>query len=1030
MPSQKGKGCPVSQRCQAASKSDDATLAQKRVYWRNKKREQRARLSEKRSKSTQDGQQEHQAYVYVSPGVNARLSDRLASSSLSKDVSCSYLSKSGKTGEQSPTKPPENQEWSQTMTVSKVLQPTHSSVSARAADDVTVKYPGLAKSCGSQLNTSLSVPQVRVTRITSNCSTKTEPKPCGSMQSSSEAEVKLNVPRVSLIGVTADTSHGSSNCPVFGETAVQRAHATPQSGTKSALVTNKRASGFGMTPVSMESEEERAAKRREQWRIKKREQRAKLAKARERPQSRDRTFQGLTAQKTRVVANSALLTSQSYFGSTGPKQTAVQVKVPYTAPRLEADKLRSRLAVTNLQTNLKKEQSPQQHTMENTAIATFDVTQGKTSPESQIKPIHFHHRSNISQGIASCKMPRQRPAETHKSFLNQRNLRSKPPSTAAMFRTRAMPKMDPNDTPEQILAKRREYWRNKKREQRAKLSLEKKIRLKEKDSLTRRVKRYQQILEEMRKARALVQSTERVPLLANEAIGGFIEEDGTLTVNIPESQEEKLHALSKTSNWGGVSPTRVNPLSLPALSSQGKLGFSPAVQTFNKTSKRLNVKTWSDIAITANSGSKSRKSSQQLTLTHFQSPHNEPLSAGSKFGGCVMKMNISNHKQSLSALSGGTKLTEEERTAKKREYWRTKKREQRAARAFRLKQSVFQARSTVALLRRKAQTPESPKTERLSTNLAICEEKEHFPNNTVPDILYANEIKQEDESAPASDLNSLPVQAICPDIKLPTTPPAPPVPQLESEPQPSLNADSQATTLLVVASMKKLLEESLSTVSESQTQEAGGAFEAARDTSEQDKKPVLSTVYCENNEKALVAACVPSKMESLQLDSDILKGKDLPTPPLKDLSQIREAVQSLSTSGEPPHSLCDQSSQTSSTPFVSTASSRRTQRSHSKNWADQNHSFDEPPKLHHITTEAVDPPQLDQQSLCHNSHVPLAERYRTTMRHTSSSSLQKKREYWKLMKRQQRAKLKARQKELLSRNTKVSQYSQSLEAGC
>ncbi|MEQ2231749.1 hypothetical protein ILYODFUR_003860 [Ilyodon furcidens] len=1054
MPSQKGKGRPAYHRYRPASEYDDATLAQKREYWRNKKREQRARVSEQRRKSTQHSREEKLSFMYVSAGVNASLSDPLSSPSLSNDVSFSSLSNSGKTTDHSSTKATKKQEWHQKMTVSKVLrtlQPTSCSLSTTAAEGgtVTVKCPTAksvnelvtsAKSSGTQLNSSSSVPPVRITRFTSNSSTKTEPKPCGSMQGSSvpktpsEAQVALNEHQVLPNNVNTDTMHTSFCGPVSSKTEGQRTHTTPQSGTTSALVTIKRATGFGVTPAPMESEEERAAKRREHWRVKKREQRAKLAaqitKARERTLSRDRTFQGLTAQKTRLVANPALSNSQPFLRGAGQKQTPVRVKVPYTTATLETNKQQSGLAVTNLQTDQINVQNPHGRKMEETAF-TIVTTQVKKPAESHRKLICVHH-SNITQEIASCKTSRQRPTETQKNFLHQRNLRSKPFLTATVFSARGMPKMDPNDTPEQIIAKRREYWRNKKREQRAKLSLEKKIRLKEKDSLTRRVKRYQQILEEMRKARVLAQSTERGPTLANEAIGGFIKEDGTVTVNIPQSQKyqntagdksvEKLHAVSKNivmqpqsqtnMNWRNVAPRRVNQRSH---SSQGKVAFSLAVRTVNKTSKLLTVTPQSDLDITTSSSSKSNKSVQQLTLTHLQSPQNAASPTGSNFGGCVMKMNISSRKPTLSVLSVGQKLTEEERMAKKREYWRTKKREQRAARAFRLKHSIFQARTSAAVLIRKAQTQESSNTVQPSTNFTHCTEKaQYFLSNNVPAIPHANEIKQEGESVPATDLNSLPDQAICLDIKPPTSPPAPPVPQPEL--QPSLNADSQATTLLAVASMKKLLEESLCTVTENQVKQVGLVIETTEDASKQYIEPILSQLYCEKDNKALVGACLTSHTKTLESDSDVLKGKDLPNPQLKDLSQNSEAVPSLSTSGEVVHSPCDQSCQTPSMAFNSTASSCRTQRSYSKYRAHQNCCSYEPPQLQNITTTCLDPSQLhhlDQQSQCHNSHTPSTETYRSSMtRQSSSSSLEKKREYWKLMKRQQRARLKTRQKDL------------------
>lgn len=1051
MPSQKGKSWRASHRYRPASEYDDATLAQKREYWRNKKREQRARLSEQRKKSTQDCREEKLSYMLVSAGVDANLSNPLAALSstlLGNNVSNSYLSKSDKTAEHNSTKSPKKQELHEAMTVSKVLcnsQPTSVSISATATEShsITVKNPAtkslnnlntFSKSGGTQLSISSSVPPSRETHIPSSSSMKAEPKPCGSMQASSifntssKAQVESKGPQVLPTGVTTDAIHASLCGPVFNKTKGQRTHTTPQSGTKCALVTIERATGFGVTPAPLDSEEERAAKRREHWRIKKREQRAKLAakisKVREGPQNGD----GLIAQKTRLVARSALLTSQPFLRRTGQKSTPCRARVPYTAARSDIN-LQSGLAVSHLQTDLMKVHHPHGNKTEETVITAFDTTPGSKTVESLRKLTDMHH-SNITQGTALHKTRRQRSTETQKIFLNQRNLRMKPHLTATGFCDRSMPKTDPNDTPEQIIAKRREYWRNKKREQRAKLSLEKKIRLKEKDSLTRRVKRYQQILEEMRKARTLAQSGDRSPTLASEAIGGFIKEDGTLTVNISPSQkyqstvgdksEEILHAISENTvmqphsrsamNWRSVAPCRGNhQRSSPIHSSRGKAPIS----LNHKTSKILTVKPQSDLDITI-SGSNTSKSVHQLTLTHLQSLQNAASSTGSKFGGCALRMNVLRRQPSLSGLSVGPKLTEEERMVKKREYWRTKKREQRAARASRLKHSVFQVRTSSTSLRRKAQTQESPNTFQPSTNISNCtEQAQPFPENTVTDIPHANEIKQEGESVPAADLNSPANLAICSDIKPPTSPPAPP--------EPSLHADSQATTLLAVASMKKLLEESLSTVSENHIEQVDVATETSQEASEEDIKPVLTQYHCEKNAEGLVAACLTSQIKSLPSDNDVLEGKDLPNPQLNDLAQISEAVPSLTTSSEVVHSTCDQSSQLSSTPFISTASTCRTQKTSCNNWAHQNCTSDmTPPKLHHITTKSLEPPQ-DQQSQCDTSFEPSAERYRSSMtRKSSLSSLQKKREYWKLMKRQQRARLKAREKELLSKNSQTT----------
>ncbi|KAK5876202.1 hypothetical protein CesoFtcFv8_027197 [Champsocephalus esox] len=123
-------------------------------------------------------------------------------------------------------------------------------------------------------------------------------------------------------------------------------------------------------------------------------------------------------------------------------------------------------------------------------------------------------------------------------------------------------------------------------------------------------------------------------------------------------------------------------------------------------------------------------------------------------------MTVSSSAVSLSALSLDPALTEEERMAKKREYWRIKKREQRAAR---LKQGVLHARATAAVQRRRAQRQAAETT-------ASHGNAPSLPDSSAPLTPHANEIKQESEPVPAVDLNPQPEHAICPKISPPTSP--------------------------------------------------------------------------------------------------------------------------------------------------------------------------------------------------------------------------------------------------------------------
>ncbi|XP_037537619.1 uncharacterized protein LOC119414588 [Nematolebias whitei] len=999
MPAAKGKGHPTFQRYRPASEYDDATLAQKREYWRNKKREQRARLSEQIQKPRQDRRKEKIPYLYVSAGVNTSLSDSALSPSFrSNDDLYNCPSKTENTVEtrSTDTATSRREDWPETNnnTVLCNSQPTSCSVVAPTDKEGAVLMKCQTRMSANSVATSLtssrtrpsigsSVPVVRLTKITDGSSIKTEPQPCASMQSKLDSKTQLKDQILLPIQLTAlpsevatdTTSHSPVSSKTKGKTT------GPESGTKSALITERKAKGVGSVQLSLESEEEKAAKRREHWRIKKREQRAKLAKVKERIQNRDMMSQKLTAHKMGLVASS-VLPSQLVLRAASQKQCAVRVKVPYLTIRQETTKLQDGLASvagTNLQINQVKAQNYHKNRIAQTSVTAFDVNSVKKPVEPQ-RNLSFVNPC-VPRGIARCKTPRQRFIDAQKNFMNQRNLRYRPPTIASLFPTMGMPKIDPNDTPEQIIAKRREYWRVKKREQRAKLSFEMKTRVREKDALIRRVTRYQQILAEMRKTRALAQATGSDLNPASETIGGFIKEDGTLTANIPKGlKSQNTVGFSKAitvmqehhrtnMKTRGVDPITVNQLRPPHHSFP---------LTDNKTPRLLLIKPQSQINTPT-------VESTQLATKSFQNAESKPES---DYNGCVMKMAVSSHVPLLASQDQG--LTEEERMAKKREYWRIKKREQRAARAVRLKLSVLQARTSSALLRRKVQRQELATTVQMNRSRRKCTgnaEDLNHTTTTVPDMPHVNEIKQESSALSEADLNSPPQQGVCPYIKPPTFTTAPPAQQPESDS--SLSTDSQATTLLAVASMKKLLEESLSTVTECQTKEIK-RWEPGSDVSEQ--KETLSSSL--NNSPKII---------------DTL-------PPHPTCSEVEHSTGELS-SQTPPNFTLDLSLEASNNP----ASPPKTRRFCSKETTHQNYCSSEPPKLHHIPDLSPEHSEPQQQFCEQQSGVP--EQYQnnnmvSTPRschvvagHSGLTSLQKKREYWKLMKRQQRARLRAQQKE-------------------
>ncbi|XP_029382188.1 uncharacterized protein LOC115058806 [Echeneis naucrates] len=1074
MPTAKGKGGSSSHRYRPASEYDDTTLAQKREYWRTKKREQRARLSERRGKPTQDRRTEKLLHLTAPAAVNSSVSCSFATPSfrmqsnhdMYKPANVSSASQSGNTvGDRSPEATQHQKaECLQTMELNKVsLQlPASCSMSAEAAGGntatLTSRSAGDAVSraltsptpSGNQINSSSSVPPVRVTRITNGSSAKTAPQPCVSMQGTSvpkmqqEAQVALCIqPKLT----TQEILVSSPCCPVSIKTEGKAANRTPQSTAKSALGTTQRAKGIGNSHPTMESEEERAAKRREHWRIKKREQRAKLAariaKARERTQAVEVVVQRQTAQKTGLESSPVLqhFSSQPFLKAAGQRQGPIRVKASLTPAKRVNNKLQSGaagLTAVNLQMNQIQNPHESRTTQTTTAPNSIFV---KKSGESLRKFPSYVHLSNVTRGFARCKTPRQKFIEAQKNFMNQRIIRCKSLLPTVVCGSRIIPRIDPNLTTEQIIAKRREYWRIKKREQRAKLSMEVRARLKEKDSLMRRVKRYQRILEDMRKARAMTQAAGSTLTHASETIGGFIKEDGTLTINIPQDppgphpapqKTQERHAGSnhiqitqpqQQSNTKRRGSTAVKLDQPPTVfhPAQVKLSLPLSGQLANKSARLLSVRPRIQLERTTvpNSHSSPIPAVGQLTLTHPQTPQNTVSggsTAGSHLSGCVMKMTVSTSAPSIPTLSLDPELTEEERMAKKREYWRIKKREQRAARAARLKQGSLQARANAVLQRRKAhrQLAVSP----LPVSRILTSHTGSTPpltKNSVPVTPNSNDIKQENESIPTVDLNSEPDHAICPDIKPPTSPPPSPSPVSQPESDAALSADSQATTLLAVASMKKLLEESLSTVGECKSEETDIKTEITEELSDSEITPNLPQLFFEKDDVDPIAADLTLQIKSWQPDTDILMHKGLPsqeTPP--PLSASSEVVL---------HPTCDHSSQTSSNVILSPpipasdgpSSLRRAQRLRNKKGSLPNCRSPEPPRLHHLPMDQFQQ-HIDQQSRVQeqrqNRNLPSAQRQCSVGTSQSSwSSLQQKREYWKLMKRQQRARLKARQKQ-------------------
>ncbi|XP_046904941.1 uncharacterized protein si:dkey-28a3.2 [Hypomesus transpacificus] len=1087
-----GAGSPRSQRYRPAAEFDDATLAQKREYWRTKKREQRAKLSERRGKPISNTLNSNASHTRVVAGPPLLNSD---GSYQTEVANASGLPVRGKGDAEHTDTACQNQKerWFQRIKLNKVLPqfPASNPGPDNQPPGAAVNRPVMsAKSNGALLNHASSVPQVRVTTLPSvsaprqlqgGTRTLNGSSPGGSTQQNlatrgasgpnvlnkNPATVHIQ-PRLLKANVTTGTNMGTSHfASVLMNRPVERgANATQLVGKKTILGVAFRDKG-----MSEKTEEERAAKRREQWRIKKREQRAKQAakvatarektpnvvpqKARqfvkvvlERPSTvlnREGQWQCFGRARTPLTTAGRLLKNAKAVAASNavPRHASVTIKK-------EASDLPSGLAKITTTTNNVNRQSVQvkvktppevQTTAHTAASASTGHNRAGGDPSRRLGGhVTFSH---INRGMVRSRTPRQRFIEIQRTFLGQRNIKARSPSLSTAFIPSRPPREDPFETPEQKAARRREYWRVKKREQRAKLTVEVKAKMKEKDALTRRVKRYQSILQDMRKARAagcysLSQPIGSSHASASETIGGFIKEDGTVTIphmTLKTSEKpEGGESQNASRNVPLGSQMRAHPPPPPLRPAQVKVSCPPLGLSVTKPPRLLSIRPRTDLQTPVKNPTGTHtfvvQPTTQITLSHPQNVLNAfPTVSlmGAKPASCVMQMAVTSSRPIAAPPNPGPELSEEERMAKKREYWRVKKREQRAARAARLKQGLGHGRASITLQRRRNQRPK-PVRRIAVTNTKLNIQSPANTSSSTP--TKKTTIKQEMISGNDPILKSEQTASV--DVK---PPPSSLLPTQEAQPEsdPALSADSQATTLLAVASMKKLLEESLSNVTESKSQQTDELNKPlpcktepqtyiTEDGSELEMKPripLLSLGDEEEEEKGSTAG-------DLALGDKCCQANPVTPPSCQANTSPPNPDVKVSPSSRDPHPLNPSCTETSSLcippntlpsrealPHAATCTSgnpqppfpRRAQRLRDKK-AGQHHCCSpdpsEPPKLHH-------PPLLQEQHTSKQEHGGKQQSPLSVPE--QSSSLQKKREYWRLMKRQQRARSKARQRE-------------------
>lgn len=726
----------------------------------------------------------------------------------------------------------------------------------------------------------------------------------------------------------------SPDAPVVAHPEDRVINPTLQTGTKcSALIVAQRAKGVDKCQPLLLGAEESAAKRREHWRIKKREQRAKLAaRLKRREVTPGVALQRQTAPQMGLTDGMGLqvLKPKPLLRAGGFKQ----------CPDDKLQLVGEGLAPVYSQSGRIKAAKSNGESITQVPIAT-DVSLRKKGA-SQRKLPSCADLSNVLSGVAPYRTSRQRFAEAQKNLMSQRNTRRK----TALHRS--VSKTEPGSTYEQIIAKQREYWRLKKREQRAKLSFMGKVRLKE--NYSRTLKLHQHFQED--KAR-LGNARIAVP----ETIGGFIKEDGTVSVNVPAQSTGACAGKEEHHVWAGTSfnktPHQSHTSMAPVQANHSPSPLRPpqVKVTVKRPQCRLSARAANEPKRTEVSH---LHSAVQTVGTFIINPLT-PQNGGLKLGDCVLKMTVSNSASLAPAVEA--ELTEKERIARKREYWRLKKREQRAACAARGKRSSLQVRTV---------SEKKSALEQLSLTVNRPCESLNFPDNSMQEMPNRSQIKEESESL---GRYSQIVKATSDSIKLPTSNPA-------SKPEPDLALGPEPD--LALGPDKPAFQEESPEIVKSEIKTEAGA-----EGLEPEVFSDFTIMVFEENQSFV---------------HPHLKGESENSAPLSPFPSSYE---------QDPNPFCEGSFQNSmdvangTEPSVGPSSEDKEQRILDKNPSHQKNSSPEPLKLHQLH-------QYQEANLC-QIKPPSAQRfYHMGTKQSGLTGLLKQREYWKLMKRQQRARLKAR----------------------
>lgn len=702
-------------RYRPVSEFDEVTLASKREYWRTKKREQRARLSKakKKVKASNTGlckpvcTDGHVSHCEFSPTLlnsDGSYQTSVAQNQTKGMVICKKEMKSLTTEESN-------------------------------------KDASVVKLNGAPFTKGLPVPAACL---------KVHPNSITPRQTLNRSSAFTR--NISSISTASAISHLAPKCSkqaprmkccvtpkslAFVECKFDKdQHVVPRSGTNTNRNAGANVPVCGMvvcktTEVAM-TEEEKAAKRRENWRIKKREQRAKRAEklriAREKLQCFEKGQQ--ETEKVSCAAPAHSLSSVNTMALRGAKQCNSLMSVD---SRLSAGKsLHYGVKVEREKLSPQRPYKPQSVVLklaERQRLLGKNLSSVSVYSTNQFQDSKQNHMA-ISSGVSI--QPLRSTQATGQSKMPQQKF-------VRIQRRRGLPQG--NETAEERLAKQREYWRIKKREQRAKRSLALKSRLKDRDAFNWRAKRYQIKMEQMRKTptglQKMPQTNKNTHLNTSNPINSFIKEDGTVTVTISQTTAEK-------------GAPAIN-CSLSAVKSSESSG-PPVSQNLIRTRARPVLHSIPNNTNVSANQRRTRRSTGQ-NITAFDSVVGSKLSSGTEDATILTSSTQATQTEELIA---------ENRTPYKRE----------------LKSCNSCSVVTPGLV----STP--------------CDTTKQEP--IYPSIAMVCSLTEQNQT-----------------MNIKETKPAPSCLENSAEAEPCSNSDSQSTTLLVVASMKKLLEESLSSVGDS-----------------------------------------------------------------------------------------------------------------------------------------------------------------------------------------------------------------------